>query len=457
MSAQAPELAECVGFLLFWTQITHTTHITCVAIHPDQGSCIARTFAVSELVAARLWISEQQQTGRNCYFQANQTRPDCNRKPGKRDMVAAHCRFADVDPLDDHFQLSEERVRLAKLATHLATDPEYPPTVLIDSGNGLQVLWATTPESLSAACIQRIEGETEALEYALGADAARNIDRLLRLPGSLNYPGPKKRLRGRVISRARLISCTPTTYSPMPAAQLAQHVARRVAGTGLVRRKVQPARDRDIHALMAALKAAGADSVSRLEHLPAELQARFKAALSVRQPLANRWRGMVDDLTAAGRDDTRSGADMSLAAMAKAAGFSYVEAGLILCAFPHGKANGETWNRDMRLRHVARSVLRSYSPSDTVWPDPVDFLASPEITGSPELKPDHLPDAIAGFVFDTATRMGVDPAAVALAALVSCSASACSMVAGTRSIGLAVAPLHVLSRQSRNQQVCCKL
>lgn len=53
------------------------------------------------------------------------------------------------------------------------------------------------------------------------------------------------------------------------------------------------------------------------------------------------------------------------------------------------------------------------------WSDPVDFFGDTSMTGEPELKPEHLPEAIAPFVFDTAERMGVDPAAVALAALVS--------------------------------------
>ena len=55
------------------------------------------------------------------------------------------------------------------------------------------------------------------------------------------------------------------------------------------------------------------------------------------------------------------------------------------------------------------------------WHDPLDFLADAELTGAPELRPEHLPEAIAPFVFDTAARMGVDPAAVALASLVSLS------------------------------------
>lgn len=53
------------------------------------------------------------------------------------------------------------------------------------------------------------------------------------------------------------------------------------------------------------------------------------------------------------------------------------------------------------------------------WAEPVDFLSDDEATGAPELRRSHLPGAIAPFVFDTASRMGVDPAGVALAAIVS--------------------------------------
>ena len=137
--------------------------------------------------------------------------------------------------------------------------------------------------------------------------------------------------------------------------------------------------------------------------------------------MADRWSGVADDLADAGRDASRSGMDLSLAAMAKGEGFSHLEVSLILCAFAHGKANQEQWPDDgLRMRHVARTVLRSFEPkSKGDWPAPLDFLADAEMTGSPQLKPEHLPEAIAPFVFDTAARMGVDPAAVALAAIVS--------------------------------------
>ena len=79
--------------------------------------------------------------------------------------------------------------------------------------------------------------------------------------------------------------------------------------------------------------------------------------------LRDRWAGLVDDLTEAGKDDTRSGVDMSLAALLKIAGFDRLETGLVLCAFPHGKANGDEWlDSAARLRHVARCAVRSHEP-----------------------------------------------------------------------------------------------
>ena len=76
------------------------------------------------------------------------------------------------------------------------------------------------------------------------------------------------------------------------------------------------------------------------------------------------------------------------------------------------------------LRQAGATILRGVpaTPTDAAdWPDPLDFLGDAEMTGAPELRPDHLPDALGGFAFDSAARMGVDPAAVALFAVVACA------------------------------------
>ena len=57
-------------------------------------------------------------------------------------------------------------------------------------------------------------------------------------------------------------------------------------------------------------------------------------------------------------------------------------------------------------RYAPRSRRREGGQIE--WPDPVDFLTE-DGTGSPELLPEHLPEALWPFVSDTAERMGVDP------------------------------------------------
>jgi hypothetical protein len=89
-----------------------------------------------------------------------------------------------------------------------------------------------------------------------------------------------------------------------------------------------------------------------------------------------------------------------------------------------------------RFHDIPRAVQTARAkigdrPSDAtqspggVWPEPVDFLGDAELTGAPQLRAEHLPEAIAPFVFDTAARMGVDPAAVALCAIVACASVIC--------------------------------
>jgi hypothetical protein len=372
--APIPSVAECIQFMRFWIDVTEVPHITLIAIAPDFPIIVARTFAPADFEAAVPWIAEQQAAERNVYFQPNETAPRCNHKPGKADMVAAQCRFADIDPVDEQFPLADERSRLVRLADYLSQDPKIAPTAIIDSGNGIQALWAVTREILSPEAVLRVEAETRAIEAALGAGGTHNIDRLLRLPGTVNYPNSKKKSLGRSVSRARLVFSASNLYAPHQAAALAADLTARLADIGLIRPKPVKSdedmstaiSDGDWAPLATELKAAGADRVSRMDHLPPDLRARLPEALEHRTRLADRWAGKVDDLVTAGHDATRSGADISVAAMAKAAGFSHLEAGLILCAFPHGKANNDEWpNADLRLRHVARCVLHSHEPEAT--------------------------------------------------------------------------------------------
>ncbi|TDH61575.1 DUF3987 domain-containing protein [Dankookia rubra] len=81
----------------------------------------------------------------------------------------------------------------------------------------------------------------------------------------------------------------------------------------------------------------------------------------------------------------------------------------------------EAAQRDAGRRPVSNRGQGVPTAEEGAWLPPVDFLADGEMTGVPELRPEHLPDTLYPFVTDTAARMGVDPVAVALSALVSCA------------------------------------
>jgi hypothetical protein len=107
--------------------------------------------------------------------------------------------------------------------------------VAVDSGNGIQALWKLntaimldTPITLKdakgnnsakflpqyQAKIEDVEARVEAAMLWLGSKAGtQNIDRILRLPGTVNLPNAKKRKAGRVPCQTRLISFNGGTYS----------------------------------------------------------------------------------------------------------------------------------------------------------------------------------------------------------------------------------------------------
>jgi hypothetical protein len=387
---------DCGDFIDRWMQATGTSSITLVAI-PPTGMTVTRTFDGPG--DATEWLAEQQGRKHNCYFQVNETRPDCVKKPSKSEIVAAVCRHADIDPLDDVHPFAEERARLAKLADVLDANPGVAPTFVIDSGNGIQCLWVTQREPNSDAVTKRVEAENRAIDSALGGDATFNIDRLLRLPGTLNFPNAKKVERGRQVARARLLSDANRVYSAAQAAALGARIERLVNGKGLVRTKPsgakvvdddsKPARavgDDDVGRLIVELRAAGADKIKDVDGLPTVLRMSLEAARVANTAFRERWAGRIDDL---GND--RSSFDFSLACLAKLAGFSHMDAGLILCACAYTKANVDTWKPTARLRHVARSVLRSVEPkAQEAWLPKGYYVSENNIwchSGDPKAKP----------------------------------------------------------------------
>jgi P4 family phage/plasmid primase-like protien len=171
------------------------------SIVPDGGKTATRTFNASERLAMRDWIEERQ--GReNIYFSVNDLARAVNKKAGKDDVAALRAQHVDMDPRPGE-PLDAERRRAEKLLREFNPAP----TVIIDSGGGFQGFWlGEEPEVLTAeAAVRDAELRNLHIETTLQADACHNIDRIMRLPGTVNIPGEKKRNKGRKPALARVV------------------------------------------------------------------------------------------------------------------------------------------------------------------------------------------------------------------------------------------------------------
>ena len=218
MNADAPllGLAECVQFMRFWIDVTEVPHVTLIAIAPDLPIIVARTFARGDLrcgepvdcrtTDCRAGTSTSSRTRQRLVATTSR-----RRTTWWRPFVA----FRRRRPVGQAVSASGRAEPPRPVGGFSGVrDPDAAPTAIIDSGNGIQVLWAVTREMLSPETVLRVEAETRAIEAALGAGGTHNIDRLLRLPGTVNYPNRKKKSLGRGISRTQLISLCARPLTP---------------------------------------------------------------------------------------------------------------------------------------------------------------------------------------------------------------------------------------------------
>lgn len=159
------------------------------AIPPDGGRPEFRTFDPRSASLAASFIDLHQGKA-GLYYQFNRPRSKLqNRKATKADIEAARGLHVDLDVVDAY---TLERLK--------AFAPR--PSVIVFSGGGYQPLWLLQDVSTE---FNRVERLNRALAQALGGDNCHNIDRLLRLPGTINMPNAKKRAAGRVPVLARVI------------------------------------------------------------------------------------------------------------------------------------------------------------------------------------------------------------------------------------------------------------
>jgi energy-coupling factor transporter ATP-binding protein EcfA2 len=179
----APDTKQAVSFIAL---MFHERPITLVAI-TTEGKVKAKTFRANDAPSIERWVERWQGKG-NIYFQVNELREGfIDKKAKKEDVVLA--RYLHVD-IDDKNALD----RIVAFAP--------PPTAIVFSGGGFQLFYKLrepTPD------LDRVEWANAWLGKQLGGDNTHNIDRIMRLPGTINLPHAKKAAAGRVPALAYVL------------------------------------------------------------------------------------------------------------------------------------------------------------------------------------------------------------------------------------------------------------
>lgn len=171
------------------------SQIHLVSIRPDapEERPTGRFFGTDWQGAAD-WAAAQNPM-RNVYWTVNLVPPGFSKnKPKKSDIVGIRCAHVDIDPPKDN-PAWDKQAAFADLIARGA------PSVVVSSGSGFQALWWLN-EQTDVATIEQIN---RGIADRFDADHCWNVDRLLRLPGTINHPDAKKQELGRVPVMASLV------------------------------------------------------------------------------------------------------------------------------------------------------------------------------------------------------------------------------------------------------------
>lgn len=194
------------------------------AIDPDKKQIETHSWAKGAEDEMRAWISKFNGT-RNLYFTVNPIRREISKKASRGDIKELAWLHVDVDP-EPKEDFGKERERILAL---LQAPPALPkPTLIIDSGGGFQAFWKLKepfPIDGEEDKYEEAKRWNQQLEIIFNADNCHNVDRIMRLPGSINLPDAKKKAKGRKIALAGVAEVHPelvyelSKFTPAPKLQ----------------------------------------------------------------------------------------------------------------------------------------------------------------------------------------------------------------------------------------------
>lgn len=163
-----------------------------------------KTFRPQTEAAGRAWVERLNLDRHHIYFMVNPPIRDLDNKAKKedvRDMAVLH---VDIDPKKGPDAPPPAEARTSAIAELEKADHAPPPSIIIDSGGGVQAIWLLDeplPIDGHVPAAEEAEAYNQHLETKLGGDRCHNLDRVLRLVGTVNW----KREHGREPRLAELL------------------------------------------------------------------------------------------------------------------------------------------------------------------------------------------------------------------------------------------------------------
>jgi hypothetical protein len=178
------------------------------AIRLDRKAIDTRTFRPGEAGEKALLAWLHLYNGeRNIYWSVNPPIRDLTKKAERGDISAVHYIHVDIDPRAGE-ELAAERERCAALFGENLPEGVPLPTAVIFSGGGYQGFWKLeTPIPINGdlALAEDAKRYNQQMELLFEGDNCHNIDRIMRLPGTINLPDERKRKKGRIPELAKLV------------------------------------------------------------------------------------------------------------------------------------------------------------------------------------------------------------------------------------------------------------
>ena len=413
MSDKTPQgdTKQAIAFLLRWP--TTYPHLVALKIDPVTHEMIGiegRAFTPADLVdggAVEKWINARQGKA-NIYFTVNSLKTVLNKKPMGIDVSDVVAFQVDIDVPADEDQAAVAEQIVEQMRAFKPT-----PSVIIASGGGAQGFWLLRPEDRikiggDASKAEAAECYTRGLEDAvkklgLGkVDACHNVDRIMRLPGTINVPDARKIAKGRKPALATLVYFNDLAH-PLSAFAPAGPKSKSSAKKKKTKKPVKPPPHYEV--------------------------------IDVDDPRLSKLTAKWKEIGFLGKVDGKYGGDRSRAVLAFATaclGVGIAEDVIASCLMTwkigqHIRDQFDVVRALSRTMECAKAYVTTADPMELIDQQAVAPIIEPvDLWGNfppPKLPRGLLPKLIENYAFTTGANMGADPGGVAMAALATCAAA----------------------------------